>query len=373
MRRGGAREASPRRVGSGGNRGAVFAARTWEDCEVAQSTLTCRRWAAWCRSTRSRASMGCTASFDGTSVVSRPDAASSTPWPLSRCGCPWTRGWPSALRVLDVEMLAADPLFVHLAGGTVPSIDVLYDDLRRFDHASPRRPGRVDVSTRHGSLEGPAGTHEEIFIDIDTTVMPLFGAGGGPSRSQPALPRATQLPSHPGAHRADRYRARRAVAAGRYVLGERDAGGRRAVARPRPRGGWTVHARLPSASTAATARRCCTPSSARAPGFSSNSSGLQPRRRRPGRPSAGPPSIAAALRTAGVPGRRGSTSAREDWVARVARLRRAVTRTTKRPSNGPLGGYGLLDLLLRHQRPCPRRRRPRTSLRRARRHRAHHR
>jgi hypothetical protein len=30
-------------------------------------------------------------------------------------------------------MFAADPLFVHLAGGSVPSIDILYDDLRRFD------------------------------------------------------------------------------------------------------------------------------------------------------------------------------------------------------------------------------------------------
>ena len=28
-------------------------------------------------------------------------------------------------RVFDQEMLAADPLFVHLAGGSVPSIDIL--------------------------------------------------------------------------------------------------------------------------------------------------------------------------------------------------------------------------------------------------------
>src|SRR5882672_2187574 len=37
-----------------------------------------------------------------------------------------------ATRVFDFEYLAADPLFAHLAGGIVPSIDVIYDDLRRF-------------------------------------------------------------------------------------------------------------------------------------------------------------------------------------------------------------------------------------------------
>src|SRR5258708_21900243 len=41
-------------------------------------------------------------------------------------------------RVFDLEMLAADPLFAHLAGGSVPSIDVLYDDLRRFDPPPPQ-------------------------------------------------------------------------------------------------------------------------------------------------------------------------------------------------------------------------------------------
>lgn len=37
-----------------------------------------------------------------------------------------------AKRVFDFEWLAGDPLFTHLAGGAVPSIDILYDDLRRF-------------------------------------------------------------------------------------------------------------------------------------------------------------------------------------------------------------------------------------------------
>jgi hypothetical protein len=37
-----------------------------------------------------------------------------------------------ATRVFDFEWLAAGPLFCHLAGGAVPSIDTVYDDLRRF-------------------------------------------------------------------------------------------------------------------------------------------------------------------------------------------------------------------------------------------------
>src|SRR5262249_7917013 len=36
-------------------------------------------------------------------------------------------------RVFGIEGLAADPLFIHLAGGRVPSIDTLYEDLDRFD------------------------------------------------------------------------------------------------------------------------------------------------------------------------------------------------------------------------------------------------
>jgi hypothetical protein len=36
-------------------------------------------------------------------------------------------------RVFGIEALAGDPLFVHLAGGRVPSIDTLYRDLERFD------------------------------------------------------------------------------------------------------------------------------------------------------------------------------------------------------------------------------------------------
>ncbi len=50
-------------------------------------------------------------------------------------------------RVFGVEALSADPLFVHLAGGVVPSLDTIYRDLRRFDE------------TALGALEKMMATH----------------------------------------------------------------------------------------------------------------------------------------------------------------------------------------------------------------------
>jgi Transposase DDE domain group 1 len=81
-------------------------------------------------------------------------------------------------RVFGLEALAADPLFVHLAGGTVPSLDTVYRDLQRLDetylgslHGIMARLGLAEL--RHLS---------SVHLDIDTTVEPLFG------RQQGALP-----------------------------------------------------------------------------------------------------------------------------------------------------------------------------------------
>jgi hypothetical protein len=80
-------------------------------------------------------------------------------------------------RVFDLEMLATDPLFVHLAGGTVPSIDILYDDLRRFDESALE--SLEAVVAEHGSAPLRERRLSEVFLDIDTTVMPLFGEQEG--------------------------------------------------------------------------------------------------------------------------------------------------------------------------------------------------
>ena len=46
------------------------------------------------------------------------------------------------------EALAADALFLRLCGGMAPSVDVLYDDLRRFDDGDRQRLLRMVVD--HG-------------------------------------------------------------------------------------------------------------------------------------------------------------------------------------------------------------------------------
>ena len=81
-------------------------------------------------------------------------------------------------RVFGLEALATDPLFVHLAGGTVPSLDTVYRDLCRFDESSLQ--SLHTLMARHGH----AGTKslKSVHLDIDTTVEPLFG------RQQGALP-----------------------------------------------------------------------------------------------------------------------------------------------------------------------------------------
>lgn len=80
-------------------------------------------------------------------------------------------------RVLGVESLAADPMFVRLCGGTVPSIDTIYRDLNRF--------GDDEVATleqmmfEHGVQGHSLARHADIHLDLDSTVEPLYGAHEG--------------------------------------------------------------------------------------------------------------------------------------------------------------------------------------------------
>jgi hypothetical protein len=85
-----------------------------------------------------------------------------------------------AQRVFDLEMLAADPLFVHLAGGSVPSIDVIYDDLRRF--GAPELEDLEEVVSHHGGAPVREQRPRELDLDIDTTVTPVFGEQEGALR-----------------------------------------------------------------------------------------------------------------------------------------------------------------------------------------------
>jgi len=76
-------------------------------------------------------------------------------------------------RIFPIEALAGDPLFVLLAGGMVPSVDVLYDDLRRFGDADIE--ALLDLMRVHGLAALRGRTFKILHIDIDSTVEPLFG------------------------------------------------------------------------------------------------------------------------------------------------------------------------------------------------------
>jgi hypothetical protein len=82
-----------------------------------------------------------------------------------------------ARRVFDFEWLAADPLFEHLAGGAVPSVDTLYDDLRRFgpDELEALEAIVADHGLRLLRTQRP----DRVTIDVDTTVTPVFGCQEG--------------------------------------------------------------------------------------------------------------------------------------------------------------------------------------------------
>ena len=74
-------------------------------------------------------------------------------------------------RVFGIEHLATDPLFRHLAGGEVPSIDTLYRDLARFDDAAIGLLENVMAAQGLAAVRGL----RELHVDIDTTVEPVFG------------------------------------------------------------------------------------------------------------------------------------------------------------------------------------------------------
>lgn len=80
-------------------------------------------------------------------------------------------------RVFDLEQLSADPLFVHLAGGVVPSLDTVYRALMKFDdQALADLEERLAYEGLTGALK-PTATH--VHLDIDTSVLPVFGSQEG--------------------------------------------------------------------------------------------------------------------------------------------------------------------------------------------------
>jgi hypothetical protein len=80
-------------------------------------------------------------------------------------------------RIFGVEKLGADPLFVRLAGGSVPSIDTLYRDLCRLDDFEI---AQLEVLMASQGFDDLCGLGlKTVHVDIDTTVEPLFGTQEG--------------------------------------------------------------------------------------------------------------------------------------------------------------------------------------------------
>jgi hypothetical protein len=80
-------------------------------------------------------------------------------------------------RVFGLESWAADPLFVRLAGGVIPSIDTVYRDLARFDEVAI-----VDLErwmAEQGLVDSRCGHNQRLHLDVDSTVEPLFGTQQG--------------------------------------------------------------------------------------------------------------------------------------------------------------------------------------------------
>lgn len=75
-------------------------------------------------------------------------------------------------RIFALEALSADRLFVHLAGGMLPSIDTVYRDLQRFE--APALADLESMMAAHG-LAAIVPSLGHVHVDLDTTVEALFG------------------------------------------------------------------------------------------------------------------------------------------------------------------------------------------------------
>jgi hypothetical protein len=93
-------------------------------------------------------------------------------------------------RVFGIESLGADPLFVHLCGGSVPSVDTVYRDLCRMHDLALAKLELVVAD--QGLEEVRALRAARVHLDVDTTVEPLFGhqegALPGPNPRYPGRP-----------------------------------------------------------------------------------------------------------------------------------------------------------------------------------------
>ena len=82
-------------------------------------------------------------------------------------------------RIFGLEALAADPLFVLLCGGVVPSLDTVYRDLTRFDDKGVDALEELMAEQGLAELRRRRKRLRVVHLDIDTTVEPVFGEHEG--------------------------------------------------------------------------------------------------------------------------------------------------------------------------------------------------
>jgi hypothetical protein len=87
-------------------------------------------------------------------------------------------------RIFGLESMAADALFVRLAGGVVPSLDTAYRDLSRFDSTMIARLERMMMEHGLADVRGRLKSAKVVHLDIDTTVEPLLEKSKAPSRDR---------------------------------------------------------------------------------------------------------------------------------------------------------------------------------------------
>jgi hypothetical protein len=94
-------------------------------------------------------------------------------------------------RPFGIEAIAHDALFVQLAGGCVPSVDILYDDLERFGDAEIVQLEELMATKALARLRWKK--LRIVHIDIDTTFTVLFGSREGalPRPREPVAARPT--------------------------------------------------------------------------------------------------------------------------------------------------------------------------------------
>jgi len=80
-------------------------------------------------------------------------------------------------RVFGIEALAADSVFVRLAGGVVPSLDTVYRDFERFDADRCRK--LEAIVARAGLARVARLRVPMVHMDVDTSVTPVDGEHEG--------------------------------------------------------------------------------------------------------------------------------------------------------------------------------------------------